>query len=123
MQILITGASGLVGKTLVKQLKEQGHQLRFLSTSADGKPNTFSWNPESEKIDTDALNDVEVIIHLAGAGIMDKFWTPARKKTILDSRVKGTILLAKACREKSCPSNILSQLRQLVIMATVAKPC
>lgn len=101
MQILITGASGLIGKTLVKQLTNQGHQLRFLSTSASAKPNTFSWNPEAEKIDADALQDVEVIVHLAGAGIMDEPWTAARKKTILDSRVKGTELLAKACREKN----------------------
>ena len=77
-------------------LRERGYQVRHLSRSA--RPNatfpTYRWDIASGHIDEGALNDLHAIIHLAGAGIADKRWTEARKREILDSRVKSTALLA-----------------------------
>lgn len=98
--VLITGASGLVGSNLVPQLKQLGFELRHLSYSATEIEGSklYQWDPVHGKIDTEALQGVDYIIHLAGAGIADKAWTSARKQLIIDSRVKSSQLLLETCK-------------------------
>lgn len=57
------------------------------------KPGQFQWDVDNQTIETGALDGVETIIHLAGAGVADKRWSKARKQEILDSRVLGSRLL------------------------------
>ncbi|WP_258103071.1 TIGR01777 family oxidoreductase [Marinoscillum sp. MHG1-6] len=94
-RILITGASGLVGKPLSWNLIRFGHHVVHLSRRK--RPTspfeTFLWNPEEGFIDEKAFEGVNHIIHLAGAGVADKRWTTKRKKEILESRVGSTELL------------------------------
>ena len=94
--ILIGGGTGLIGQRLCDLLTERKHTVRLLSRNP--KPNslypTFKWNPIAGQIDDKALEGVDVIINLAGAGIADKAWTAKRKKLIIDSRVKSNELLA-----------------------------
>jgi uncharacterized protein (TIGR01777 family) len=87
--ILITGATGLVGTQLIKELS--GYTLHILTTNKSmlSRPNYFYWNPETEHIDTAAFDNVNAIIHLAGTGIADKRWTIPRKQAILQSRVNS----------------------------------
>ncbi len=97
MKILITGATGLVGRQLVKELLSNGVEIHFLTTQTsklDNFPNCkgFLWNPKENKIDIEAINGVTAIIHLAGANI-GKRWTTSYKKEIIASRVLGTTLL------------------------------
>lgn len=74
----------------------QGHKIIHLSTSKSGD-NIFKWNPVKNKIDDRCVENVDVVIHLAGANIFSSSWTPARKKEIIDSRVKGIEIIKQAC--------------------------
>lgn len=85
--ILVAGGTGLIGETLVKQLKKQGHNVRVLSRESYGKKGFYTWSPSNKTIDESALDGVNIIINLAGAGIADKRWTKKRKKALVDSRV------------------------------------
>ncbi|MCX2573246.1 TIGR01777 family oxidoreductase [Pedobacter sandarakinus] len=97
-KILITGASGLVGTALKKQLLDQGYEVNTLSRKGNGKPNNFTWDVYKGEIDVKSLNGVDAIIHLAGEGVVDKKWTKERKQQIIESRVKSTALLHQAIR-------------------------
>ncbi len=93
-KILITGASGLVGKRLTELLLQKGYQVFHLGRSnKGGSVPTFLWDVEKQVIDSAALANVDTVIHLAGAGVADKRWTTDRKKEILESRTKSTALL------------------------------
>ena len=94
--IAITGASGLIGTALAKHLTTRGDRVVRFVRSAESGPDTLSWNPATGAIDAAKLKGVDAVVHLAGAGIGDKRWTDSYKKEILDSRVKGTALLADA---------------------------
>lgn len=97
MKILITGATGLIGKELVKQLLAKNYTIHYLTTSKakiDDQPNCmgFYWNPQQGKIDESCIYGVDVIIHLAGANIA-KRWTNAYKQEIIESRTLSAELL------------------------------
>ncbi len=97
MKILITGATGFVGKQLSKLLIDNNISINYLSTSKtkiESKPNYqgFYWNPDEGKIDESSLIGVDAIIHLAGANIA-KRWTKSYKQEIIESRILSTNLL------------------------------
>lgn len=97
MKVLITGATGLVGKKLVKKLLQEKIEVNYLSTSKLKLKNKlfysgFYWNPREGQIADKAFDGVDAIIHLAGANIASR-WTTAYKKEILESRVLSSNLL------------------------------
>jgi uncharacterized protein (TIGR01777 family) len=92
-RILITGASGLVGSRLTELLQQHGHEVWHLSRSNEGTVKTFQWDVHKQTIHPGALEGVNAIVHLAGAGVADKRWTNKRKKEIIDSRVQSIKLL------------------------------
>lgn len=103
MRILISGATGLIGKALVPVLQQAGHQISVLTTrtKTDLFPSEikiFHWNPEKGVLDSNALIDIDAIISLAGANIAQR-WTPKAKKAILDSRVLGTRLIVDGLKK------------------------
>lgn len=101
--ILIGGGTGLIGQRLCDLLVKRNHNVRLLSRrpkSSSTYP-TFKWNPIAGEIDDAALEGVDAIINLAGAGIADKAWTSKRKKLIIDSRVKSNELLADTLLAKN----------------------
>lgn len=103
-KVLISGGSGLVGSALTKLLIEKGHGVAHLSTRKDYKREdveVYHWNPAEGKLDENAFNNVDVVVHLAGAGIADKRWSSARKQLILDSRVESAKLLTDFLKTKS----------------------
>ena len=103
MRILISGATGLVGKTLVKQALLEGHKIHFLTTqksklqSIDGTKG-FYWNPKTNEIDVSCFEGVDSLIHLAGATV-SKLWTKKHKQEILDSRLSTTQLLLESLKK------------------------
>ncbi|MGM9474866.1 TIGR01777 family oxidoreductase [Pedobacter sp. GSP4] len=97
-KILITGATGLVGTALKKQLLSKGYGVNTLSRKKSNDPNNFTWDVYQGTIEADCLNGVDAIIHLAGEAVADKNWTAERKKQIIDSRVKSTELLFKTLK-------------------------
>lgn len=91
--ILITGGSGLVGQRITSLLEKKGYQVAWLSRSAQAGRESFIWDIENQEIDPKAIDWADAIIHLAGAGVAEKRWTPERKKLILHSRTQSTKLL------------------------------
>jgi len=95
-QILVSGASGLIGRPLRKALESRGHGVRTLSRSSRGD---YQWDVDSGHLDPAALEGVDAVVHLAGEGIAQR-WTDAAKARILGSRVDGTKLLADAVLQR-----------------------
>lgn len=104
-KVLIAGGSGLIGQQLAKHLQNKGYAVRILGRSKDAKPTypTYIWNIASNYIETDALQQVDYIINLAGENIGSKAWTKKRKKEILTSRTKSTKLLFKTILQNKIP--------------------
>jgi len=103
MTILITGATGMIGKELVKLLIAKEHSINYLTTSIskiESKPNYqgFYWNPEQGKVDENCIYNVDAIIHLAGATI-SKRWTNTYKQEIIESRTLSAELLYNLVRK------------------------
>ena len=109
MKILISGASGLVGKALSDALRSDGHTVgrlgRFVrpgGRAAAGAVNSSSdirWDPTAAAIDADtlaAMEGADVVVNLTGAGIADGRWTPERKTLLRSSRIDSTRLLVDA---------------------------
>lgn len=94
MNILITGGTGLVGKALTEKLREKGHTVRVLSRKP--KSDEIYWNVKEQKIDDAAFENLNCIIHLAGASISER-WTESYKKEMFASRVDAAKLLKDYC--------------------------
>ena len=98
--ILITGGSGLIGRRLTAMLLEAGHHVAHLSRGREQtQVPTFFWDIGKKTIDAKAFDKIDVIIHLAGAGIGDKRWSEKRKQEIMHSRVATADMLYKAASE------------------------
>ena len=96
MEILISGASGLIGSKLSPALTSAGHNVRHLVRSkTKASASDVVWDPKANQLDTVALRGVEAVIHLAGENIAGR-WTAAKKAAIRESRVHGTRMLAEA---------------------------
>jgi len=98
MNILITGGTGLVGKALTEKLREKGHTVRVLSRKP--KSDEFYWNVKEQKIDDAAFENLNCIIHLAGASISER-WTEDYKKEMFASRLNAAKLLKEYCLKNS----------------------
>ncbi|MBW8361291.1 MAG: TIGR01777 family oxidoreductase [Kaistella sp.] len=98
MNILITGGTGLVGKALVKKLRENQHKVRVLTRKKTDNPDEFYWNLEEGFIEDKAFENLDSIIHLAGATISDR-WTEDYKKELFSSRIDTAHLLRTCCEK------------------------
>lgn len=99
--IAITGGTGLIGMQLSKILAKKGHTVYHLSRKANPSARfpAYRWDPAAGEIDTTPLEAADHIVLLAGAGIVDKSWTKARKQLLIDSRVQGNTLVGKKILE------------------------
>lgn len=103
MKIMVSGATGFIGKELIKKLNEKGHEISVLTRNPEtarfhipAHCNIHLWNPEKYGLAPSVLKDVDAIINLAGEGIADRHWSPERKRKILKSRVLSTRRLVEA---------------------------
>ena len=106
MKFLIAGGTGLIGNSIVQLLIEKNHEINILSRKRikDTKHvRYYEWNPKNQTIDFNCVDDVDVIINLAGENIFG-LWTKSKKKKILESRVKSLQLLKKLIKHK--PNNV-----------------
>lgn len=98
MKALVTGATGLVGRRLIREL-EGATVLGRDPTRARaslGDVTAFAWQPQAEPPPAEALAGVDVIFHLAGEPVAEGRWTASKKRAIRQSRVEGTTNLVKA---------------------------
>jgi hypothetical protein len=95
--IAITGASGLVGSELARQLTGDGHIVRSISRPpGSAGPDTIVWTPSSGLADPQQLNGLNAVVHLAGENIAAGRWTKAVKERLRSSRVDGTRSLVRS---------------------------
>ena len=108
MNILITGGTGLVGSRLIEMLLEKGHGVRCLSRTKrkHGKVKNYQWDVSKNFIDDKALEDVHVVVHLAGENVGEKKWTPDRKQKIIASRANSAALLFQAIEASETKPNL-----------------
>src|SRR6185437_2284395 len=100
--ILLSGGTGLVGRHLTEQLLLKGCSVSHLSRSPgkDARVKTFLWDVDKGLIDEGCIDGVDIVVHLAGAGIADKRWTEQRKREIIDSRAKSIGLIYNLLKGK-----------------------
>jgi uncharacterized protein (TIGR01777 family) len=95
MRVAITGSTGLIGSALTPHLESLGHEvIRVVRGSPSGSD--ISWSPADGRIDPRALDGIDAVVHLAGAGIGDERWTDDYKRELLESRTTGTTLISEA---------------------------
>lgn len=104
--VLITGGTGLVGQALTKMLIDEGFSVIILTRNPDGKipgehKSYARWNTKKRQIDIDVLQQSDFIIHLAGAGVVDKKWTDDYKNEILESRTASSQLIVDTLRNNT----------------------
>jgi uncharacterized protein (TIGR01777 family) len=96
MRVLISGASGLIGTELQKQLIDQGHTPVVLVRGAVTKPNQVFWNPSTHEIDHKVLEEIDAVVNLAGATTGKLPWTKKYKQELIQSRIDSTKTLVQA---------------------------
>jgi uncharacterized protein len=97
LTVAITGASGLIGKGLCHFLTTGGHRvIRLVRDSRKVGEDAVYWNPATGEIDTEGLAGADAVVHLGGTSLASGRWTDDRKRAILNSRVQGTELIARA---------------------------
>jgi uncharacterized protein len=106
MDVAITGSHGLIGSALITSLTGAGHSVRQVVRSAASGTDIL-WNPKAGTIDAAKLAGVDAVVHLAGAGIGDKRWTPEWKTELVESRTKGTTLLCSALADLPVKPSVL----------------
>lgn len=95
MKILISGASGLVGKALMRRLQGDGHILARLVRPGSGASSRgdILWDPMAATVDAPAMEGADAMVHLSGANIAGGRWTPERKAVLRSSRIDSTRVL------------------------------
>jgi uncharacterized protein len=107
MRVLISGASGLVGTELARQLREAGHEPIKLVRRAAKAPDEVSWNPAKGELDSDVMESIDAVVNLAGATTGKIPWTKNYKKQIVSSRLDSTRTLVNAINRAGNPPKVL----------------
>lgn len=108
-RVLVAGASGPIGRALLRALREQCAEVRRLVRHTPSGPQEVAWDPGTGALDPAALNGTQAIVNLAGRSIAALRWTRSVQREILDSRVRSTRLLVDAVsRSSSAPGVLVS---------------
>jgi uncharacterized protein len=107
MRVLISGASGLVGTEVARQLIEAGHEpVKLVRRAAKGS-DEVSWNPSRGELDPEIMESVDAVVNLAGATTGRIPWTKRYKKEIVSSRIDSTRTLVTAINRAENPPTVL----------------
>lgn len=114
MKVLITGGTGMIGRSLAKQLEADGDEIVVLSRSQrkpEGLPSSarvVQWDGRTGEGWCDELRDTDAVVNLAGENIGAARWTAERKQRILDSRVDaGKAIVDAAERSGTAPPHLI----------------
>jgi len=114
MKILVTGSTGLIGKPLVRFLKESGHTVAIMVRSHDLLNDSAAlWDPQNDIVDIPKLDWIArdegfgAVINLAGENLSSGRWTPEKKLLLRDSRIKSTKMLCEAVSKLKIKPKVL----------------
>lgn len=96
MRVVVTGGGGFIGSALITRLEAEGHSVQRLSRGP-------SWDPRGGVLDPSLLEGADAVVHLAGAGVAARRWTPAYKEEVRESRTRGTSAVAEAVASQPRP--------------------
>ncbi|MGB3223317.1 MAG: TIGR01777 family oxidoreductase [Desulforhopalus sp.] len=107
LRILVSGASGVIGRDLLPLLTTGGHQVfTLVRRRPDPDKGEIYWDPAKGILNTDDLPEVDAVIHLAGEYIGLSRWKEEKKRRVIDSRIKGTRLLAEILAARTSPPKV-----------------
>ena len=120
MKWLLAGASGFLGTALRVRLATDGHEVFRLVRREPATATEYRWDPDAFEIDTDALDDVDVVVNLCGVGVANWLWTPERRKLLRSSRVNPSRTLAAALADRAAAGDapVLIQAGGIAIYGT-----
>jgi hypothetical protein len=105
VRIVVTGSTGFIGTALVRAIEARGDEVVRLRRGAGATGPV--WDPEAGTISDDAFDGGDAVVHLAGEGIGEKKWTPEQKHRIVESRTKGTMLIARTIAARATKPAVL----------------
>ena len=109
MRVLISGASGLIGTELQKQLSDLGHTPVILVRRNPSKANEVFWDPETLSLDAEVMESIDAVVNLAGATTGKLPWTREYKKELIASRINSTRTIVQAiAKSKNRPKVLIS---------------
>ncbi|MFN5558322.1 MAG: TIGR01777 family oxidoreductase [Rhodoluna sp.] len=109
MRVLISGASGLIGTELQKQLRDLGHTPVILVRRNPSKANEVFWDPETLSLDAEVMESIDAVVNLAGATTGKLPWTREYKKELIASRINSTRTIVQAiAKSKNRPKVLIS---------------
>jgi uncharacterized protein len=112
MKAIVSGASGLIGTALTKALRDRGDTVLHLvrkSESQPASPSEIRWDPLSARVDVQAMEGADAVVHLSGANVSKGRWTPARKQVLRSSRLDSTrVLVDSLARLRQKPKVFVS---------------
>ncbi len=107
MNVLVSGATGLLGSALSAELRGMGHNVTALSRSRPSSEGVIRWDPSRGQLDLARLEGMDAVVHLAGESIAEGRWTAEKKRRILESRQQGTRLLAESVASLPTPPRVM----------------
>lgn len=111
MRVLMSGATGLIGRALAERLAAEGHEVWGLSRRPQSPERAvarfFAWDTLGGPLPDEALEGVDAVIHLAGEPVAEGRWTPEKKRRIRESRTRGTAAVVEALARAKARPNVL----------------
>jgi uncharacterized protein (TIGR01777 family) len=109
MHVIVAGSHGLIGSALVEHLRSGGHEVRRLVRREPRGGGEIGWDPDTGRLEPTDLAGADAVVNLGGAGVGDRRWTEAYRRTILQSRTRPTALLARAMAQAPDGPRVLLQ--------------
>jgi uncharacterized protein (TIGR01777 family) len=106
MRVLISGATGLVGSEVARQLKAAGHEPIRLVRRKTQAPDEVQWDPAKGEIEAGVMENIDAVVNMAGATTGKLPWTKNYKKEIVDSRLNSTRTLVEAMKSAKNPPKV-----------------
>jgi uncharacterized protein (TIGR01777 family) len=107
MKTLISGSHGLVGSALAQSLAKDDHEVfSLVRHAANAGAREIEWHPNHGRLNPQDIEGFDVVIHLAGESIASGRWSDEKKRTIRESRTKGTTLLSQTLAQLSQPPSV-----------------
>ena len=103
MDVVVAGASGLLGTALRESLRADGHRVRQLVRHPVSEPDLDSWDPAQGLLDPDFLQGADAVVCLSGAGVAGRRWNDEYKQTIRASRIDSVGTVARTLAEYGGP--------------------